>query len=305
MKLTWLIAIFTFVLSPIIMHAQDDEKEDECWCKNETRDVEYGTITVWNVDLLSAMPGNARYGNVEGCDGDGCDDEDCTFDTWVCRLLWLRIEELTEAEYEKLDDKELEADSVLVKRCGYEPGGEGECTNEEYGVDLPFDTTGTPGDKCDCIEIDDRGGPYIFYNNVNIRLANGADNYDFAGEPQCLYDCEGSTCNFWKFNPRSDKWDYKDGFCSAFWPGGGVRTPLLNTDEEKVTSTIKFYPNPANNFIQIEADENAITEIYNMSGQRIMNSSTTTIDVSSLVSGVYYIVISQDGELLKDKLIID
>jgi len=304
MKLNWIIGVFLMIMTPILTHAQDKTTKNDCWCKNERGDPKTGDFVIWNIDLISSAPGNPLYNNVEGCEGDGCDDEKCSFDIWICRFFWLTYEELTEEELERYGEDALEKDSVLVKRCGYEPGGKGECTDDDFENDLPWDTTGTPGPDCDCVFVDQRGS-YTFYTNVDIKVDLEDENYAFLdGEDQCIFDCEGSTCYFWKYNGGTGDFDLKEGFCTAYWPSGGTLAPILSTEVEAKNSTIKFYPNPTNSTVFIEADENTTTEIYAMSGQLIATSTEPNIDVSQLANGVYYIVITQGDQLLKDKLII-
>ncbi|NNF35316.1 MAG: T9SS type A sorting domain-containing protein [Saprospiraceae bacterium] len=62
---------------------------------------------------------------------------------------------------------------------------------------------------------------------------------------------------------------------------------------------IKIYPNPASKILNIDFPENYINQqvfIYNINGQEMMKASNvTTIDVSDLSNGVYFLMVNTDG----------
>jgi hypothetical protein len=75
-----------------------------------------------------------------------------------------------------------------------------------------------------------------------------------------------------------------------------VRVKSLKVTENKPTSiskvkSLKLYPNPATDYIQLETSNNIEVYIYSLSGQLVMqkNNSTNRIDISSLTSGQYLI----------------
>lgn len=60
--------------------------------------------------------------------------------------------------------------------------------------------------------------------------------------------------------------------------------------EEQIGKTISVYPNPANDFIQLNLDGLTEIAIYNMLGAKVMQCvSDGQIDVSSLTNGIYFI----------------
>jgi hypothetical protein len=76
------------------------------------------------------------------------------------------------------------------------------------------------------------------------------------------------------------------------WPGGEV----LNTAEVKDIELLEvvMYPNPASHMLNITAAstiKNII--IYNITGKKVMslsiNKNTDSIDISNLLSGVYFV----------------
>ena len=62
---------------------------------------------------------------------------------------------------------------------------------------------------------------------------------------------------------------------------------------------IKVYPNPANTVLYIDYDEEIVTEIFNISGKRVVISRNRSIDISFLNSGTYIVLIKD----YKNKLI--
>lgn len=69
---------------------------------------------------------------------------------------------------------------------------------------------------------------------------------------------------------------------------------------------VAIYPNPATNklFIDLETNEIEDITIYNSLGQFILKETSNTIDLSSLNTGIYPIVIKKkNGEVIIDKII--
>lgn len=72
-------------------------------------------------------------------------------------------------------------------------------------------------------------------------------------------------------------------------------------------SGINIYPNPANNFIQIETENNLNVEIYSIEG-KLMDSkqvnASTRIDINQYTNGIYLIkCIDRDGVIMHKKFI--
>ncbi|TAF10853.1 MAG: T9SS C-terminal target domain-containing protein [Flavobacteriia bacterium] len=85
------------------------------------------------------------------------------------------------------------------------------------------------------------------------------------------------------------------------------KNTILSSDNFAV-SQVKLYPNPTASTLNIEALANIQSiAIYNIIGQEVMtkevNSSTISLDVSSLKSGVYVIKTMIDGNLSSTKFI--
>lgn len=85
--------------------------------------------------------------------------------------------------------------------------------------------------------------------------------------------------------------------------------PALSVSDNQLTD-IKMYPNPANDFIEIESENNIknIT-IYNIAGKTIRvlksnNSNKTRIDVTNLKAGLYYVKVSSEKGSVQRKIIV-
>ena len=58
---------------------------------------------------------------------------------------------------------------------------------------------------------------------------------------------------------------------------------------EVETSALKVYPNPATDYIMIDAQSSVYVEIFDMTGRMVLTSTESKIDVKSLETGVYFI----------------
>jgi hypothetical protein len=78
-----------------------------------------------------------------------------------------------------------------------------------------------------------------------------------------------------------------------------------------IFSAIEFYPNPASNSITISMpttpQKNTFLTIYNINGQQIIKrqitEGQTVVDVSGLVSGVYFVRVSNDRTVQVGKMV--
>ncbi len=67
---------------------------------------------------------------------------------------------------------------------------------------------------------------------------------------------------------------------------------LLSIEANEISNNFTVYPNPVNNRLQLQLSptlEFKIANIYNYYGQLVLQSKTTTINVSNLSSGVYFL----------------
>ncbi|UCH15704.1 MAG: T9SS type A sorting domain-containing protein, partial [Bacteroidales bacterium] len=83
---------------------------------------------------------------------------------------------------------------------------------------------------------------------------------------------------------------------------------VLNTF--KLNSTIDIYPNPSDDIINIDIEglNNAIIEIYNVSGRLVfskaLNSKVVRIDISGFPMGVYLLKVRQADSVYVEKVVV-
>jgi hypothetical protein len=71
---------------------------------------------------------------------------------------------------------------------------------------------------------------------------------------------------------------------------------------------LKIYPNPTKNILNITTDLNSTknVEIYDMVGKKVLVENTQgQLDVSSLVTGMYIVKITEDGKTSTKRLAIN
>jgi hypothetical protein len=81
----------------------------------------------------------------------------------------------------------------------------------------------------------------------------------------------------------------------------------LNTSElpEEEAITVNVYPNPAIETIEISSDE-PITNvlIFDCLGKELMNSTSTSLNVSSLDNGVYHALITTESGIARKEIVV-
>ena len=80
--------------------------------------------------------------------------------------------------------------------------------------------------------------------------------------------------------------------------------------EDRFESNFKIYPNPANDYIQINSNNIEISsvEMYSIVGKRIISNQKLVndrLDISSLTSGIYLLKVNSQERSLVKKIIVD
>ncbi|MGC4129599.1 MAG: DUF4960 domain-containing protein [Bergeyella sp.] len=132
----------------------------------------------------------------------------------------------------------------------------------------------------------------IFQNTLNAEIL--------------MENCDGNEIQGARFNPRQTGdgtiiW-YGSGVYDWYAPGTGgnenvkklTENTLLYLAETSLTVqdidkqlNIEIYPNPVSALLNIKAQGNTETEIYDTNGRRLFTSSSKSIDVQKLQPGVY------------------
>lgn len=132
------------------------------------------------------------------------------------------------------------------------------------------------------------GAPYIIDEWTEVDLST------LEGVSYLTFDFKSSDVGEWGINTPTyfamDNLSYSTGTT------GIAKNELAN---------FKIYPNPATDIVNISGDNGSYT-VYNISGKAVMafenNNSTTSINVSSLEAGVYFIRNSKSANT--EKLVI-
>ncbi len=85
------------------------------------------------------------------------------------------------------------------------------------------------------------------------------------------------------------------------------RTGTTGINEHTNTEVLKVFPNPTNNFINIvpvKSDVPFIVSLYNSLGQKTLEvSNTTSINISGLTNGIYFLTLNQNDNFWRTKII--
>ncbi|PZU90081.1 MAG: hypothetical protein DI529_03445 [Chryseobacterium sp.] len=149
--------------------------------------------------------------------------------------------------------------------------------------------------------FDDAGGAsstigqrrQVFKNTLNAEIL--------------LENCDGTEIQAARFNPRNPGdgtviW-YGAGVYDWYAPGGSNQNvkkltentllylaggeSMLSSTDSQGKQKVSLYPNPVSTILNIQAEENVNSEIYDMNGRKIIYSESKTIPVDKLVPGNY------------------
>ena len=138
------------------------------------------------------------------------------------------------------------------------------------------------------------------------------------------YDTEGRESGYKYYFNGTLSYQYRDyqynGWTITCWndtySGGSVNSSYkvqrtykdaigTSAPIDIVDNSISIYPNPIKEELIIKNNDFKIAnvEIYNISGQRILSTTNTTINISQLLTGTYYVKIKTDKIELTKKII--
>ena len=157
------------------------------------------------------------------------------------------------------------------------------------------------GTPFDLDEVPDN--PLLNKDNItHVRVVDVIGNID----PQyCTYDSEG--------HPVNDPWSTPFASCGFDLDAVGVIHDIEHFPnppqgiEENENMTISVYPNPAHDFIRVETMCTSSLqgiELYNVTGQKILSSTETEINVSGLEPGIYFVRINCGDNIITERVII-
>lgn len=92
-----------------------------------------------------------------------------------------------------------------------------------------------------------------------------------------------------------------------FTAGLMVAESTIGISENLLENRIAVYPNPAQNYINIDLPEQSNIQVFDISGREVMslisNNVTEKIDISALHNGVYYLRIIHEGQTASSSFI--
>lgn len=102
--------------------------------------------------------------------------------------------------------------------------------------------------------------------------------------------------------------------CPSGWFIGQVEDYTINIQPESLSTTevskvkpieVKIYPNPTSGNVTIKAKEGVEKyEVYNVSGQKLLEGSSDTLNMNGFISGAYLIKIqTKDKKIITEKVI--
>ncbi len=182
--------------------------------------------------------------------------------------------------------------------------------------------------------------PCYYYTNDTININNNnfmnytykAVFFNSCSSTTGTYHFSDFTSNYWNTNDttkikgsimdfRTDKkipfmidfTSFRSSKTSNCWPSSSNDAGMIEADIKPTTFSqvnTRLYPNPANNTLNVETNFNGNSQlkVIDVTGQVVktqtIQSQLSTLDISSLKSGLYFIEItSADGRLYKSRIV--
>lgn len=188
-------------------------------------------------------------------------------------------------------------------------------TQGDFIVTWTYDYNGSVTTQTQEVKIHDVTAPVADVATLpNIDLAC---NVAITATPTATDNCDGAivatttdALTYSVSGTYTIVWKYTDAVGNVSQQNQVVTVTCSTTGLDKVTANSTFiYPNPASDFITIEAADMKTGKIFNVNGQEVMNfktiSNTTKIEVAHLPKGLYYVqFVSENNEVSTQKLIL-
>lgn len=83
----------------------------------------------------------------------------------------------------------------------------------------------------------------------------------------------------------------------------------IGINEDVLASSVMFYPNPANDILNVDVERNGKAELLSLTGARVvsktLNAGINSLDVSSLATGVYVLRVYQNQQVSIFKVVVE
>ena len=148
------------------------------------------------------------------------------------------------------------------------------------------------GTPFDLGEVEDN--PLLDKNKVtHVRIIDVVGNIN---PEYATYDSEG--------HPVNDPWPTGFESCGFDLDAIGVIHDIAHNEvPENENETVAVYPNPVKDRLTIKAENLQSVEVYDLMGQRVLTTTTSTIDMGSLYQGIYFVRITADGKTMTTRIV--
>ena len=148
------------------------------------------------------------------------------------------------------------------------------------------------GTPFDLDEVED--DPLLDKNRVtHVRVVDVVGCID----PQyATYDCQGHIIN--------DPWPTP--FASSGFDldaVGVIHDQAHNDVSENGMEIVALYPNPVKDQLMVKTENLQSVEIYNLVGQKVMTSTSSTVDMGCMEQGIYFVRIVADGRTITKRIV--
>ena len=148
------------------------------------------------------------------------------------------------------------------------------------------------GTPFDLDEVEDN--PLLDKNKVtHVRIIDVVGNIN---PEYATYDSEG--------HPVNDPWPTGFESCGFDLDAIGVIHDIAHNEvPENENETVAVYPNPVKDRLTVKAENLQSVEVYDLMGQRVLTTTTSTIDMGSLYQGIYFVRITADGKTVTKRIV--
>lgn len=136
--------------------------------------------------------------------------------------------------------------------------------------------------------------PLLDKNKVtHVRIIDviGNINPEYA-----TYDSEG--------HPVNDPWPTGFESCGFDLDAIGVIHDLAHNEvPENENETVAVYPNPVKDRLTVKAENLQSVEVYDLMGQQVLTTTTSTVDMSGFNQGIYFVRITADSKTVTQRVV--
>ena len=148
------------------------------------------------------------------------------------------------------------------------------------------------GTPFDLDEVEDN--PLLDKNKVtHVRIIDVVGNIN---PEYATYDSEG--------HPVNDPWPTGFESCGFDLDAIGVIHDIAHNEvPENENETVAVYPNPVKDRLTVKAENLQSVEVYDLMGQRVLTTTTSTVDMGGLYQGIYFVRITADGKTVTQRVV--